>query len=71
MFDRASSFNENHDQILEGFSEAKYSLLMARYRISNAKATNVEITNTKIAMEMGIIDEVEGKRKVMELLGMK
>lgn len=34
----------------------------ARYRISNAKATNVEITNIKIVTEMGSIDEVEGKR---------
>lgn len=52
------------NRILEGYSETRDSSLMARFTINNAKAMNVEITNTKIAMGMGVIYEVEGKRKV-------
>ena len=39
-------------RILKGFSEAKDKLLAARQRISNAKATSVEISNIKQAVEM-------------------
>lgn len=57
--------------ILEGSSEARDSLLAARYKINNAKATNIEIMNIKIVVELYVSDEQERKKKVVELLGMK
>lgn len=57
--------------ILEGSSEARDSLLEARYRINNAKATNIEIMNINIVVELCVSNEQERKRKVVEFLGMK
>lgn len=58
-------------KILGDSSEARDNLLAARHRISHAKATSIEISNIKQAVEMGVISQEEGKNKVAELLEMK
>lgn len=58
-------------RILEVSSEAKDNLLVARHRISHAKATCVEVSNIKQAIEMEVIMVEEGKNKIADLLGMK
>lgn len=58
-------------KVLEGYSEAIDSILVARYKSSNVKAMNVKIFNTKIAVEMGMMDKEYKKKKVAELISMK
>ena len=58
-------------RILEGSSEARGNLLVARHRIGHAKATSVEISNIKQAMEMRVLSIEEGKKKVAKLLDVK
>lgn len=41
-------------RILEGFSEVRDNLLVARHWIAHVKTTSVEISNIKQAVEMGV-----------------
>ena len=45
--------------MLEGFSEAKDNLLVAKHRISHARTTSVEISNIKQVMETEVISQEE------------
>lgn len=58
-------------RILEGSSEVRDNLLVARYKIFHAKATIVKISNIKQVVEMGMMSEDDGKLKVVDLLGVK
>lgn len=57
--------------MLEGFSEAKDNLLVAKHRISHARTTSVEISNIKQVMETEVISQEEWKNKIEELLRIK
>ena len=56
-----------HDQDIRGFVEARDNLLAARYMISNAKATSVEICKHKASNGDGSVKE-DGKMEVWDSL---
>lgn len=45
--------------------------MVARYKSSNVKTMNVKIFNTKIVVELGMMDKEYKKKKVAELFHMK
>ena len=49
-------------RILEGSSEARNNLLVARHWISNAKATSVGFSNIKQMMKVGVIFARRGEK---------
>lgn len=48
---------------LEGSSGARDNLLASKHNISNAKTTSLEISNTKQAIEMGVMSKEDGKKR--------
>lgn len=55
-------------KLLESSCEARDNFLAATYRLSNTKATDLEISSIKKTIEMGVLSGKDGKIKVRDLL---
>lgn len=51
-------------RVLESLSDARDNMMLARFRVNNAKAASMEISRIKQTTDMGVLTEEDGEAQL-------